>query len=89
MPNWSSSPLRGALLAAVTSAAVVASGSAWAQPRTFIVPAAPAPSGAGALARPGEVQVSIATADARGRRPSALVGIDSIERLLQLLLIPQ
>src|SRR4051794_516868 len=86
MQHWSSTCLRGGLLASVAVAAAAVSGAAWAQTKTFDLPAQPAATGAAAFARQADVQVLISAADAQGRRTNAVRGAYSVPEAMNLLL---
>lgn len=86
MLNMGSLSVRGALFASVASAAVLSTGAAWAQTRTFNVPEQPARSGVAAFARQADVQILISADDAAGRRTNAVVGEFTVRRGLATLL---
>ncbi|MDQ1153419.1 TonB-dependent receptor [Brevundimonas sp. SORGH_AS_0993] len=77
---------RHALLGAAAISATLAAAPAWAQTKSFDVPAQPAASGVAALARQADVQILISATDARGRSVNAVRGAypvsEAIERLL-------
>ncbi|MDY6922502.1 MAG: TonB-dependent receptor [Pseudomonadota bacterium] len=78
--------MRGALFASVASAAVLSADAAWAQTRSFNVPAQPAGSGVAAFARQADVQILISAEHAAGRRTNAVVGELTIRSGLATLL---
>lgn len=78
--------VRGALFASAASVAVLAADAAWAQARTFNVPAQPARSGVAAFARQADVQLLISAADAEGRQTNAVVGAYTVRAGLTALL---
>lgn len=74
MINTNSLCVRSALFASVASVAVLSAGAAWAQQKSFNVPAQPASRGVAAFARQADVQILISAHDASGRRTNAVVG---------------
>lgn len=86
MPNWNSSLVRQALFASVAAVAVCSSDAAWAQTKSFDVPAQPAASGIAAFGRQADVQILISAEDAHARRTNSVRGAYSIPDGLTALL---
>ncbi|WP_426026348.1 TonB-dependent receptor plug domain-containing protein [Brevundimonas sp. TSRC1-1] len=77
---------RSALFTSVASIAVLSASAAWAQTRTFNVPAQPASSGVAAFARQADVQILISAGHAEGRRTNPVVGQYTVRSGLAALL---
>ena len=85
LASWNSY-FRGGLMAGVALSAVAVADAAWAQTKTFDLPAQPAATGVAAFARQADVQVLISATDANGKRTNAVKGAYSIPQALNLLL---
>jgi iron complex outermembrane receptor protein len=81
-----SATFRAGLLAGIATTVVASAGAAWAQAKTFDVPAQGAASGVAAFARQADVQLLISAADAAGRRTNAVRGAYPVAQGLGLLL---
>lgn len=73
-------------MASVAVGAVAVADAAWAQTKTFDVPAQPAATGVAAFARQADVQVLVSAADAQDRRTNAVRGAYSVTEGLRMLL---
>lgn len=85
MATWNSY-FRDGLMVSVALGAVAVADAAWAQTKTFDLPAQPAATGVAAFARQADVQVLISAADANGKRTNAIRGAHTIPAALDLLL---
>lgn len=74
------------LLGAAVIASTMIAGPAYAQSKTFDVPAQPVTSGVAALARQADVQILLSASDARGRSANAVQGVHTVEEALAILL---
>lgn len=73
-------------MASVAASAAAVAGAAWAQSKTFDIPAQPAATGVAAFARQADIQVLISANDAEGRRTNAVRGAYPTAQALDLLL---
>ncbi|MDO8910239.1 MAG: TonB-dependent receptor [Phenylobacterium sp.] len=73
-------------MASVAMVAFASADAAWAQTKSFDVPAQPAATGVAAFARQADVQLLISAADAQGRRTNDVRGAFSVTEALRLLL---
>jgi iron complex outermembrane receptor protein len=74
------------LASSVAVSAVAIGSAAWAQTKTFDVPAQAAETGVAAFARQADVQALISATDARGKRTNAVRGAFTAQAALQRLL---
>lgn len=86
MTNANFPCVRSALFASVASVAVLSASAAWAQTKTFNVPAQPASSGVAAFARQADVQILISAEHAAERRTNAVRGDHTVASGLAALL---
>jgi outer membrane receptor protein involved in Fe transport len=86
MNNFSSLCVRSALFASVATVAVLSANAAWAQTKTFNVPAQSASGGVAAFARQADAQILISADHAAGRRTNAVMGQFSLSEGLRVLL---
>ena len=80
------SGFRSLMLASVATAAAMVATTAWAQSKTFDVPAQPASTGVAEFARQADVQILISAKDAEGHRTNELHGAYSVQDGLNRLL---
>lgn len=78
--------LKRELLGAAVMASVMLAGPAYAQSKTFDVPAQSVASGVAALARQADAQILLSAADAQGRNANAVRGVHTVEEALAILL---
>jgi outer membrane receptor protein involved in Fe transport len=86
MSFQNSRSFRLGLMGSIAGSVIAVAGAAWAQAKTFDVPAQPAATGVADFARQADIQVLVSEAAARGKQTNAVRGAFETAKALEILL---